>query len=127
MIAPTGHRDTGPDVYYQCQRCGNCCRWPGDVYVEDPEIVAIATHLGMPLSEFIQSRTRLRANRTGLSLVEKPNGECFFLDGIRCTINAVKPAQCRNFPNSWNFPGWRDVCEAIPVARPEDRGSVGDG
>ena len=32
-------------------------------------------------------------------------------------INEVKPQQCRDFPNKWNFPGWRQVCEAIPVAR----------
>ena len=37
------------------------------------------------------------------------------LDGNRCTIQAVKPIQCRGFPNQWNFPGWRKVCEAIPV------------
>ena len=22
-----------PHVTYLCQRCGNCCRWPGDVIV----------------------------------------------------------------------------------------------
>ncbi len=118
MIAPTGHSDAEPGVSYQCQRCGNCCRWPGDVFVEDAAITAIAAHVGMDRDAFIQQHTRLRANRTGLSLVEKPNGECHFLDGIECTINPVKPAQCRGFPNNWNFPGWRDVCEAIPVATP---------
>jgi hypothetical protein len=27
----------------------------------------------------------------------------------------VKPEQCAGFPNKWNFTGWRQVCEAIPV------------
>jgi hypothetical protein len=27
----------------------------------------------------------------------------------------VKPQQCKDFPNGWNFPGWREVCEAIEV------------
>ena len=41
-----------------------------------------------------------------------------FLDGIDCTIQAVKPRQCRGFPNEWNFAGWRKHCEAVPVAVP---------
>lgn len=32
-----------------------------------------------------------------------------------CRIHPVKPEQCSGFPNTWNFPGWRQVCEAIPV------------
>ena len=27
----------------------------------------------------------------------------------------VKPLQCGGFPNEWNFPGWREVCEAIEI------------
>ncbi|MEY5013526.1 MAG: hypothetical protein RLY69_1241, partial [Verrucomicrobiota bacterium] len=64
---------------------------------------------------FIARFTRLRGDRTGLSLIEKDNHECVMLDGNNCTIQAVKPTQCRGFPNHWNFPGWREVCEAIPV------------
>ncbi len=98
-----------------CQRCAACCKWPGDVFIEEGDVGAMAGHLGIGESEFIKSFTRLRANRTGLSLTEKENGECVFLDGIDCRIQAVKPAQCRNFPNRWRFPGWRDICEAIEV------------
>jgi Fe-S-cluster containining protein len=50
-----------------------------------------------------------------LSLTEKQNHECVMLDGRACRIHPVKPAQCAGFPNKWNFPGWRDVCEAVPV------------
>ena len=102
-------------VFYQCQRCGNCCRWPGEVVVSDDEITAIADFLEMPLDSFVERYTKLRENRQGLTLIEKPNDECIFLDGIDCTINAVKPDQCRGFPNTWNFPGWRQVCEAKPI------------
>ncbi len=65
--------------------------------------------------EFTALYTKVRANRQGLTLVEKANHECVFLEGTDCTINTVKPAQCRGFPNTWNFPGWRQVCEAIPI------------
>jgi uncharacterized protein len=26
----------------------------------------------------------------------------------------VKPQQCRDFPNLWNFPGFEKVCHAVP-------------
>ena len=107
-----------PGVYYQCQRCTNCCRWPGFVKVDEADIAAIAAHLGVAEYEFIQRYTRLRPRRDGLALIDKPSGECVFLEGADCAVQAVKPGQCRGFPNAWNFPGWRAVCEAVPLPRP---------
>lgn len=105
-----------PPVTYLCQRCGNCCRWPGDVIVTREEVEAIAAHACMPVSEFIQTRTRLSANRRHLSLIEKEDGSCFFLEGQNtCLIQPVKPDQCKGFPNRWRFDGWREVCEAVEV------------
>jgi Fe-S-cluster containining protein len=105
-------------VHYHCQRCTACCRWPGFVKVTEAEIGMIARHVRMEEHDFIQQFTRLRPNRDGLALIDKPNGECHFLDGDDCTLQAVKPEQCRDFPNRWNFPGWREICEAIPELRP---------
>ena len=111
-----------PGVWYQCQRCTNCCRWPGFVQVSDSDIRAIAGFLGMSEWDFIQRHTRLRTNRAGLALTETGTGACVFLEGKDCAIQAVKPDQCKGFPNKWNFPGWRDVCEAIPVAVVTEQG-----
>lgn len=105
-----------PRVNYVCQRCTACCKWPGDVRIEEHEIAAIAAYLGLGEEEFIGRFTRLRTNRQGLSLIEKENHECVMLDGKACRIHPVKPGQCSGFPNKWNFPGWRDLCEAIPVS-----------
>lgn len=102
-------------IHYQCQRCTKCCRWPGFVKVTEAEIAAIARHFRMEESAFIQQYTRLRPSRQGLALVDKANGECVFLEGNDCSIQPVKPQQCRDFPNNWNFPGWRQVCDAIEV------------
>jgi Fe-S-cluster containining protein len=113
-----------PSVFYVCQRCGNCCKWPGDVRIEEEEVAPIAAHLGLEEGEFVTRFTRLRTNRTGLSLIEKDNHECIMLDGNSCRIHAVKPAQCRGFPNLWNFPGWREVCEAIPVPVEQAHGRI---
>ena len=100
---------------YLCERCTNCCRWPGDVKVSEKEISAMAGFLQMPEDVFIQQYTRLRANRRGLSLIDQPDGACIFLEGQDCKIQYVKPQQCRDFPNAWNFPGWRDICMATEI------------
>jgi len=101
-------------IFHECQRCTACCRWPGQVRLTDAEITRLATFLGLGPGEFIERFTRLRDDRRGLSLVEKPNGECVFLAGDDCSVQPVKPQQCRDFPNLWSFPGFEKVCRAVP-------------
>lgn len=102
-------------IKYKCVQCGNCCRWRGYVHVTNEEIEAIARFLGMPYDTFMAKYTRLTADRKGLSLTEKDNGECVFLEGNKCLIHDVKPRQCKRFPNEWNFEGFREVCNAEPI------------
>lgn len=107
-------------IHYHCQRCTACCRWPGQVPVGEAEIAAMAAFLGMSEDAFIQRYTRLRPQRDGLALKDKDGShECIFLDGRDCAVQPVKPVQCAGFPNAWNFPGWRETCEAVPVLRRE--------
>jgi guanylate kinase len=97
----------------KCRRCGNCCRWHGWVRLSDGEIDVIAEFLGMSPVEFIDRYTVLAGDRRSLSLDERPDGECiFFRDGeiSSCMIEPVKPQQCRDFPDKWNFPGWEKEC-----------------
>jgi Fe-S-cluster containining protein len=105
------------DVHYTCDRCTACCRWPGQVKVSAAEITRIAAYLGVEEEAFIQRHTRLRAQRDGLALLDQADGSCAFLEGGACAIHAVKPEQCRAFPNRWNFPGWREICQAKPSLR----------
>ena len=116
-------------IFYECQRCTACCRWPGQVRLSDPEITRLAGFLGLSEFEFIQAYTRLNAARNGLALRDKPNGECIFLEGNDCRVQPVKPQQCRDFPNLWNFPGFEKICHAIPreVSAEEFARRVGKG
>ena len=108
------------DVWYQCKRCTNCCKWEGDVVITDDETKQIAEFLGMEVYDFVCDYTRLRGNRLGLSLIDKEGTtECIMLDGANCRLQDVKPDQGKGFPNRWNFPNWREACEAIPAPRPE--------
>ena len=78
------------------------------------EIARLAAFKGLSEDEFIQQFTRLRHDRQGLSLQEQPDGACIFLEGDNCAVQPVKPQQCREFPNLWNFPGFEKICRALP-------------
>ena len=107
-------------TYYQCERCTACCRWPGQVRLTESEITAIAAYLDISEEVFIQTYTRLNANRSGLALTDHDDESCIFLEGEDCKIQPVKPNQCRAFPNLWNFPGFEKVCHAKPVQVSEE-------
>ena len=98
---------------WMCQRCGNCCRWPGLVRVTGKEIDIIADYLKMDPEDFLEEYVEVTPDRRGLTLISRPDHSCIFLEEpSKCLINEVKPIQCGGFPNTWNFAGWRDKCEA---------------
>ena len=108
-------------IFFECQRCTACCRWPGQVRLTDTEITRMAGFLGVSELAFIQDYTRVNRARTGLALKDQEDGACIFLEGQNCRVQPVKPQQCRDFPNLWNFPGFQDLCSALPrVVSEED-------
>ncbi len=103
-------------ITYECQRCGNCCRWPGAVRLQGDEADRIAAFLQLPPEVFVSRHTDLMPDRSALTLKSRPDGSCIFLQGVNhCAIQAIKPLQCAGFPNAWRFPGWREVCEAREI------------
>jgi len=101
---------------YACTACGKCCTWHGYVRMNDREIDRMAAYVGMTPDSFIQKYMTLTGDRRGLTLIERPNGHCIFLaPPARCTVYPVRPKQCRDFPNKWNFPGFLKECPSIPI------------
>ena len=106
----------GDQSLYVCTGCGNCCRWSGYVRLAAGEAERIATFLDMTVEEFTDTHTQLTDDRRGLSIGEREDGACLLLgDDDSCTIQAVKPQQCIDFPNKWDFPGFEDECPAIKL------------
>src|SRR6218665_636924 len=103
MVSTSG--ETMPsEIPYHCQRCTQCCRWPGVVKIDADETAPIARHLGLDEHDFIRRYTQLRPARDGLALVGRPlaadgteDHACIFLEGRDCVIQAVKPRQCAGF------------------------------
>lgn len=103
---------------FGCTQCGNCCSGaPGFVWVTRKEVQAIADHLNRPDGKLDKSELRRVGLR--LSLTEKPNGDCIFLERTAngktlCRIHSVRPVQCRTWPfwesnlespDTWNSAG----------------------
>jgi len=109
---------------FTCLRCGNCCRHPGEVRLDEGEAESIASALGMDAITFTSRYTRLREDRLGLSLMDGPDGSCIFLaisatrtlnsepSPNSCQIQSAKPRQCREFPFSWQYENLTAICPA---------------
>jgi Fe-S-cluster containining protein len=93
-----------PEVWYkagikfECQRCGDCCRAHGVVWVKPEEVAKIAYYLGMGYSEFRNKYLRDVDGR--LTIGETDNGECLLFDPKTdsCSIYPVRPDQCSSYP-----------------------------
>jgi uncharacterized protein len=103
---------------FRCTQCGDCCTGaPGFVWVDEAELAAIAAHRGEPLEQVRALYTH--AAHRGLSLRERANGDCIFLDAHRgCTIYPARPRQCRTWPfwesNLRTPQHWHKTCEVCP-------------
>lgn len=81
--------------------CAACCTTHGEyayVYLERGEMTRMAEYLGLSLSTF---RRRYTTLDEGHRVLRMDLPECPFLDGTRCGVYPVRPAQCRSFP-FWN-------------------------
>jgi Fe-S-cluster containining protein len=97
-----------------CLRCGKCCRVEGYVRLREGEAERLAGFLGMEVAAFTARYTRLTCDRGALSLTERTDGACVFFDErAGCTVNTVKPDQCRGFPARWRFADAERICAGL--------------
>jgi len=95
--APAPWYATG--LRFECQTdCGACCSNHGDyefVYLSDTEVREIASHLELEDDLFLE---RYTVGENGWVVLRMDQPDCPFLDGKRCRVYPVRPAQCRTFP-----------------------------
>jgi len=106
---------------FECTQCGGCCSGdPGVVWVDQEELKSIAQFTGLTETELRLRHTRSEGKQ--VTLTERPNGDCTFLDKETrgCTIYSVRPKQCRTWP-FWNSnlqspDAWDETKRACPGA-----------
>jgi Fe-S-cluster containining protein len=88
------------------------------VWVNRAEIEALARQREMTVTDFERQYVRQIGARK--SLVEYPNGDCVFFDGVgrKCTVYESRPRQCRTWPfwhsNVKTPEAWARTCEVCP-------------
>ena len=106
-------------LQFTCTGCGNCCTGePGYVWVTPEEAAEIGLYLGKGVDQMCESDLRQVGRR--LSLTERDNGDCTFLDPDtrKCTVYPVRPTQCRTWPfwpsNLQSPEVWEEVKRICP-------------
>jgi Fe-S-cluster containining protein len=66
----------------------------------DDDIAALAGKLGLPEQDFLMKycKTVCLGGRFRVSLLERPNGDCLFIEDEGCSVYEARPEQCRTFP-----------------------------
>jgi len=84
--------------------CRYCCGVePGYVFVSKTDIERLAAHLQISSHEFINRYCRKvpMGSISYISLLEKKNHDCVFLEEHGCSVYEARPVQCAAYP-FWN-------------------------
>lgn len=107
-----------------CENCLGycCCGESGTIWVTQPEILQISRFLKINHIDFMQQYLNRIDNRFSIKEQVAEHGfECVFFDRIkrRCSIYAIRPLQCRQFPFWEHFRKNKEhVVKECPGIRP---------
>jgi len=101
---------------FECQRCMECCRQSGYVYLKEEDIVKISAFFEISTFDFVNQFCDL-IDRSRVVLKKKNEEDCIFLAAHRCVIHGVRPGQCRDFPLTWNTQRSMNYCEGLREQR----------
>jgi len=79
-----------------CLSCANCCKTMSPTYTRG-DMVRIAAHIGMTLTEF--QKRYLRKDRDGDWVNKTQAGQFLDLGDNKCRIYEVRPRDCAGFPH----------------------------
>jgi Fe-S-cluster containining protein len=98
--------------HFQCQECGQCCRLhTAGIKIYLPDAKRLARHDKMKLKEFFQTVEKCQDH----FLMAQP---CRYLKGNRCTVHAINPEICRNYPLQCRVVDGQDAKWLVIVACP---------
>ena len=106
---------------FECARCNRCCSGqPGYVWLSLQDLEALSSFLRTSKRQFAIDYCKPVNIGLGftLSLKEKADYDCIFLENSGCAVYSVRPAQCRTYPY-WESlleteENWEDEAEECP-------------
>jgi Fe-S-cluster containining protein len=84
-----------PSDFFECQKCGECCKGYGGAFVNNHEIERISAYLSIDRERFLSDYCDWSGRRPLIRTSE--SGYCVFWDEL-CTIHEVKPRMCKVWP-----------------------------
>jgi hypothetical protein len=86
---------------FECTRCNGCCSGqPGYVWLSQKDLSNLSEFTGLSKRMFALTYCKPVdiGLATTLSLKEKRNHDCIFLESTGCSVYPARPAQCRTYP-----------------------------
>jgi len=84
-----------PSDFFECQKCGECCKGYGGAFVDNHEAKRISDYLRIDRERFLSDCCDWSGGRPMIKTAE--SGHCIFWDEL-CTIHEVKPHMCKIWP-----------------------------
>ena len=94
---------------HRCNMCGQCCTWPGSVYLCSNDIDIISQKLNLTKVEFVVKyavivECNYATQALRLALKKKSDGQCCFLRNENvCRIHENKPLVCFVGAAGWHW------------------------
>lgn len=86
--------------YFECKKCGACCKWDGVVVLIPEDIKRIAKYLSIGEEKFLKEYTE-KKNKSVVLRNKTGSFSCVFLKSNKCSVWDAKPKQCFDFPKKY--------------------------
>jgi len=103
--------------FFECQKCGECCKGYGGAFVSDHDLTRISQYLDIAPEHFLSDYCVWSGGRPLIKTAE--SGCCIFWDEL-CTIHKVKPRMCKIWPfidsilvDTSNWAAIKSMCPGI--------------
>lgn len=109
---------------FECQNCNYCCgAEPGYVFLSEEDIKKLSESFAMNRQQFLDTYCRYvdMGMCKMISLCEKENYDCIFLENKRCLVYNRRPCQCETYPF------WAHILESSETWEEEAKACPGIG
>jgi Fe-S-cluster containining protein len=83
---------------FKCQQSGNCCRYPGFVYVTPENIKRMSAILNLSEEEFFKEYVQIQ-NGWPIIASKTFHQNCFLDCNNKCKVYEGRPDPCKSYPN----------------------------